>query len=79
MRDTLIQGVEKMFYVSCYLMIIADNEENLDKLEKQISGILKQKLILIEPAVFQQFETFESVLPLGKDNLLDVKKTFNLK
>lgn len=77
LRDTLIQGVEKMFYVSCYLMIVANNEEELDKLEKQISGILKQKLVLIEPAVFQQFETFESVLPLGKDNLLDVKKTFN--
>ena len=77
LRDSLIQGRDKMFYISLYLTIVANTEEDLNKVESNLVSMLGQKMIDIKPAVFRQFEAYESNMPLGKDNL-DARTPLNI-
>jgi type IV secretory pathway VirB4 component len=76
LRDNLIQAQQKMFDVSIYITIYADNDLELYKVENEIKSILESKLIYIKPALFQQEEGFKSVMPLGND-LLDIHQKLN--
>lgn len=76
LRDSLTQGRDKMFYVSCYLNIVSEDMESLKKLETEIIGLLGQKLIEVKPSVFQQIETYTSCMPLGIDQT-DIKTPLN--
>lgn len=69
LRDSLIQAQEKMFDVSVYITVYADNELELFKVENEVKSILESKLIYIKPALFQQEEGFKSVIPIGNDLL----------
>ena len=70
LRDSLQQARENLFNVGLYITIYADNEENLNKLESQITSLLESRLIYLKPAIFQQIEGYTSTLPIGKDELL---------
>ncbi|HAS80993.1 MAG: Type IV secretory pathway VirB4 component-like protein [Candidatus Nomurabacteria bacterium GW2011_GWE1_32_28] len=76
LRDNLIQAQQKMFDVSIYITVYADNELELFKIENEIKSILESKLIYIKPAIFQQEEGFKSVMPLGND-LLNIHQKLN--
>jgi type IV secretory pathway VirB4 component len=76
LRDSLIQAQQKMFDVSIYITVYADNETELFKVENEIKSILESRLIYIKPALFQQEEGFKSVMPLGND-LLDIHQKLN--
>ncbi len=76
LRDSLIQAQEKMFDVSIYVTIYADNELELFKLENDIKSMLESKLIYIKPALFQQEDGFKSVIPIGSD-LLNIHQKLN--
>lgn len=76
LRDNLIQAQQKMFDVSIYITVYADNELELYKVENEIKSILESKLIYIKPALFQQEEGFKSVMPLGND-LLNIHQKLN--
>lgn len=76
LRDQLIQAQEKMFDVSVYITIYADNELELFKVENEVKSILESKLIYIKPALFQQEEGFKSVIPIGND-LLEITQKLN--
>jgi len=76
LRDNLIQAQQKMFDVSIYITVYADNELELYKIENEIKSILESKLIYIKPALFQQDEGFKSVMPLGND-LLNIHQKLN--
>jgi type IV secretory pathway VirB4 component len=76
LRDNLIQAQQKMFDVSIYITIYADNELELYKVENEIKSILESKMIYIKPALFQQEEGFKSVMPLGND-LLNIHQKLN--
>lgn len=76
LRDNLIQAQQKMFDVSIYITVYADNELELYKIENEIKSILESKLIYIKPALFQQEEGFKSVMPLGND-LLNIHQKLN--
>jgi len=76
LRDNLIQAQQKMFDVSIYITVYADNELELFKIENEIKSILESKLIYIKPALFQQEEGFKSVMPLGND-LLNIHQKLN--
>ena len=76
LRDSLIQAQQKMFDVSIYITVYADNELELYKVENEIKSILESKLIYIKPALFQQEEGFKSVMPLGND-LLNIHQKLN--
>ena len=76
LRDNLIQAQQKMFDVSIYITIYADNDLELYKVENEIKSILESRLIYIKPALFQQEDGFKSVIPLGND-LLNIHQKLN--
>lgn len=76
LRDNLIQAQQKMFDVSVYITVYADNEMELFKIENEIKSILESKLIYIKPALFQQEDGFKSVIPLCND-ILGVHQKLN--
>lgn len=69
LRDALQQAQEKIFDVGLYITIYGDSEDELNKTESEIKGILDAKLVYLKPALFQQAEGFESVLPVALDRL----------
>src|SRR3989338_2731026 len=69
LRDNLQQAQEKMFEVGLYISVYADNSDGLDKVESEIKSILESKLVYVKPALFQQEQGFESILPIAKDEL----------
>lgn len=76
LRDKLQQAEEKLFDVGLYLAIYGDTEEELNKTETEIKGILDSRLIYVKPALFQQEQGIKSVIPTVKDELL-VHSKFN--
>ncbi len=76
LRDKLQQAQEKLFSLGIYITIYADSPEELDKLETEIRSILESRLVYIKPALFQQEEGLNSVLPLGMDKL-SIHNRFN--
>ena len=70
LRDLIQQGNERLFDTAVYITFIANNKEDLVKIQSKIENTLERQLIYAKPAVFRQFEGFESSLPLGLDRLL---------
>jgi len=70
LRDLIQQGNEKLFDTAVYITFFANNKEDLNKIQSKIENALEQQLIYAKPAVFRQFEGFESSLPLSLDRLL---------
>jgi conjugal transfer ATP-binding protein TraC len=69
LRDSLQQAQEKLFSVGIYLVIYANTEEDLAKIEGKIESIMEAQMIYIKPSLFEQLEGFLSVLPLNKDKI----------
>jgi len=69
LRDALQKAQEKLFRVGFYLTLWAENLEELEAAEKEISLLLEGKLIYLKPAVFLQWEGAESCFPLGLDKI----------
>ena len=69
LRDDLMQAQEKMFEVGVYITIYAKDDNDLEKVEKEIKSMLESRLIQIRPALFQQDAAILSNLPVGKDEL----------
>jgi len=69
LRDQLQQATEKLFNVGLYITIFADDMNELNKIESEVRTLLESKLVYVKPALFQQQEGMESVLPLGTDKL----------
>src|SRR3989344_1483462 len=76
LRDKLQQAQERLFDVGLYITMYADSREELDKVESEIKSILESKLVYLKPALFQQKEGYESVLPTGRD-LIGVHSKLN--
>ncbi|MFA4975591.1 MAG: DUF87 domain-containing protein [Candidatus Paceibacterota bacterium] len=76
LRDSLIQAEQKMFDVSIYITVYADNEIELYKVENEIKSILESKMIYIKPAIFQQEDGFKSIMPLNND-VLNIHQKLN--
>ena len=76
LRDALQQAREKIFDVGLYLTIYGDSEDELNKIESEVKGLLDAKLVYLKPALFQQEEGFKSTLPTA-ENLLNVNYKLN--
>ena len=74
LRDRLQQAQEKMFDVGLYLSLYADSEEELGHAEAEIKSMLESRLIYIRPALFQQEEAFQTIIPVNDDKLAVTKK-----
>jgi len=69
LRDSLQRAEEKLFSVGIYISIYADSAEELKKLDSELKSLLEAKLIYVRPAMFQQEEGLQSIIPLGEDKL----------
>lgn len=76
LRDKLQQSEEKLFSVGLYISIYGKDDAELNKAENDIKGILDSRLIYMKPALFQQEQGIQSILPLATDQLL-VHSKFN--
>ncbi|MEX0912925.1 MAG: DUF87 domain-containing protein, partial [Candidatus Paceibacterota bacterium] len=76
LRDKLQQAEEKLFDVGLYIAIYGANDEELNKTESEIKGILDSRLVYLKPALFQQAQGLRSTLPLMSDELM-VHSKFN--
>lgn len=76
LRDKLQQAEEKLFSVGFYLAVYGKDEKEINDAENDIRSILDSKLVTIKPALFQQEQGFNSVVPLTNDALL-VHSKFN--
>ena len=74
LRDRLQQAQEKMFDVGLYLSLYADSEEELGHAEAEIKSMLESRLIYVRPALFQQAEAFQSIIPANEDKIAVTKK-----
>lgn len=74
LRDRLQQAQEKMFDVGLYLSLYADTEEELNHAEAEIKSMLESRLIYVRPALFQQEEAFQSIIPVNDDKIAVTKK-----
>jgi len=69
LRNQLQQAQERLFDVGLYLTIYADNEDELNHVERELKTLLESKLVYLKPALFQQKEGFMSMLPIASDQL----------
>jgi len=76
LRDKLQQAEEKLFDVGLYIAVYGSTETELNKVENEIKGSLDSRLIYIKPALFQQEQGIQSILPIATDELL-VHSKFN--
>jgi type IV secretory pathway VirB4 component len=76
LRDKLQQAEEKLFNVGFYIALYGDDEKAIDETENDIKSILDARLITMKPALFQQEQGFNSIIPLTEDKLL-VHSKFN--
>ncbi len=76
LRDKLQQATERLFSLGLYLTIYADSPEELNKVESEIKSILEARMVYVKPALFQQADGLNTVLPFGTDKLA-VHSRFN--
>lgn len=69
LRDNLQQAQEKIFDVGLYISLYADTVDELNKIESEIKSILESQLVYTKPAIFQQEQAFNSVIPVAQDLL----------
>lgn len=69
LRDKLQQAQERLFTFGLYITVYGLSEEELTRAETDIKSTLEARLIYTKPALFQQAEGFETVLPLNMDKL----------
>ncbi len=76
LRDKLQQSEEKLFNVGLYITIYGKDDAALDKAQSNIKSILDSRLVYLKPALFQQEQGMQSVLPIATDELM-VHSKFN--
>jgi conjugal transfer ATP-binding protein TraC len=69
LRDNLQQAQEKIFDVGLYISIYADTVDELNKFESEVKSILESQIVYTKPAIFQQEQAFNSVIPVAQDLL----------
>ena len=76
LRDKIQRGQENLFQVSLYITLSADSMAELNKTIKLLETVLATRLFYTKPAVFQQIEGLQSVLPRC-DNQLAQKRNLD--
>ena len=76
LKDKIQRGQEKLFQVSIYIAISADNLSDLNKITKILETVMSTRLFYTKVATFQQVEGLQSVLPRG-ENLLAQRRNLD--
>lgn len=69
LRDKIQRGQENLFQVSLYITLSADTLAELNKTIKLLDTVLATRLFYTKPAIFQQIEGLQSVLPRCNNQL----------
>lgn len=69
LRDKIQRGQEKLFQISIYICLRADNIEDLNRITKLLETTLSARLFYCKVARFQQIEALQSILPRSEDQL----------
>jgi len=69
LRDLLQRGLERVFRYGLYITVYAKDQDELERLSKQIESILGGQLIYTRPATFRMKEAFKTSLPQATDEL----------
>lgn len=76
LRDTLQRGETRLFQMSLYFTVFAKSLDELNKVSKQIEGVLGGQLTYTKQALLQMEQGFASTLPMLDDEL-SVKRNFD--
>ncbi|MBU6389285.1 ATP-binding protein [Patescibacteria group bacterium] len=76
LRDKIQRGQENLFQVSIYVILSAESLLELDKTTKLLETVLSTRLFYSKPAIYQQLDGLQSVLPRG-DNQLAQKRNLD--
>lgn len=69
LRDKIQRGQEKLFQMSIYVALRAENLEELNKVTTLLETTLSARLFYSKVARYQQLEALQSILPRGEDQL----------
>ncbi len=67
--ENLQKGCDKLFNVSLYINVKADNLEELNLLSKKVESELNSLLIIPKTANYRMLQGYKSVLPISNDEL----------
>lgn len=76
LKDKIQRGQEKLFQISIYVTLTADNLTELNKLTTLLETVMSTRLFYVKTATFQQLEGLQSVLPRA-ENLLAQKRNLD--
>jgi len=69
LQAEIAKGAERFFQYGLYITIPADSKEELERLTKEVEGLLSGLLIISKRAVLEAEEGFKSTLPIFADKL----------
>jgi type IV secretory pathway VirB4 component len=69
LKDKIQRGLEKLFQISIYMTISADNLVDLNKTTKLLETVMQTRLFYTKTATFQQIDALQSILPRGENQL----------
>jgi len=69
LQQDLAKGEERFFQFGLYITIVADSQEDLDKINKSLEAALGSLLVVTKRATLQMEEGFVTGLPIGQDRL----------
>lgn len=69
LRTEIQRGQEKFFQFAMYITVYAETEAELDKVSKEIEGLLGSKLVLTKRADLRAEQAFNSTLPICLDEI----------
>ena len=76
LKDKIQRGQEKLFQVSIYMTISADNLVELNKTTTILETVMSTRLFYIKTATFQQLEGLQSTLPRA-ENILNQRRNLD--
>lgn len=69
LKDKIQRGQEKLFQISIYITLTADDLSELNKMTKLLETVMSTRLFYIKSATFQQLEGLQSILPRSENQL----------
>lgn len=77
LRAKLLRNQEMLFQLAVYVTVFAENEKDLLVASQRLKNRLAGRLFIAEPAKYQQLPAWEAGLPLGLNNLAEIKRNFD--
>jgi hypothetical protein len=72
--ESLTRKNKKLFYVSVYINVVADNLEELNIRTAKVQSVARKHLVNVAVLTHQQEDGLSSILPIGKDTV-KIKRT----